>query len=161
MFWFLHGLIMLYFFLFGNRMCHTLMLLLTCQNTTNLRICWILRRGYQALIACRCTLSLPSPPLTLSGTTAPLPHPVKVSCPDSFFSLCVCYYSNFCILFSHYYYTVFLFSSFFYKLAYFPWYNSLFCTKMTLLKFIYIKDEDSECSIICELTWSSHINAFI
>lgn len=148
-------------------MCHTWMLLLTCQSTTNLTICWILRRGCQALIACRCTLSLPSPPLTLSGTTAPLPHPVKVSCLDSilhlFLPLCFLLFQPLCLIFTLFY-IVFLFSSFFYKVAYFHWCNSLFCTKMTVIfKIVYIKDEDSvsECSIICDLTCSSHINAFI
>ncbi len=101
-------------FLLCDRMCHIWMLLLTCQNTTNPRICWILRRGCQALIAFLCTLSHPSPPLTLSGTTALLPHPVKVSCLASvhhFFPpfLSVYYYSSFCFLFSHFYISVFFF----------------------------------------------------
>lgn len=143
-------------FLICDRMCHTWMLLLTCQSTTNLRICWILRRGCQALIACHCTLSLPSPPQTLSGTIAPLPHPVKVSCLDSilhlFLPLCFLLFQPLCLIFTLFY-IVFLFSSFFYKVAYFHWYNSLFCTRMTVVfKIVYMKDEDSvsECSIICD-----------
>lgn len=147
-------------------MCHIWMLLLTCQNTTNPRICWILRRGCQALIACLCTLSHPSPPLTLSGTTALLPHPVKVSCLASvhhFFPpfRSVYYYSSFCFLFSHFY--IFQFSSFFSKLSYLTWYNWLFCTKTTV---IFVKDCLSKrwghwvFRNLRDITWS-HINAFI
>lgn len=58
------------------------MLLHTCQTTINLRICWILRRGCQALTVCLYTHSLPLLPLTLSGTTVPSPHLVKVRCSD-------------------------------------------------------------------------------
>lgn len=69
-------------FVFVDRMCRILMLLHTCQNTINLRICWILRRGCQARTVCLCTRSLPLLPLTSSGTTVPSPHLVKVSCSD-------------------------------------------------------------------------------